>query len=880
MTQQDDRRLAGEVESYLRQLMDVAAAAGRTSEPMAVAEALAEAQRVTAWGLRSAVELGRAHGLSWRELADVLSVPASTLHRQYSSGAAIVTAHDSAAPPVTVPPDRSGEPQPGGPPAALDRFVGRRRELTEVPDLLWRRRLVSIVGPAGVGKTRLAGEIAALVRNDYRGGVWWVRLSSVTREWLIGPAVSAAAALAGAGKHPRQVVAEATGAGPVLLVLDNCEHLLGGAADITVQLREAAPELRILTTSREALRAPGEVLVPLAPFPSARGTGRGARIADAVRLFAERARDVRQDFDIDAHLDAVAEICDRLDGLPLAIELAARQSDILSPHLLLRALAEPLDVLVDAQRGTLDRHHSLRGAIRWSFDLLDSKTREVFACLCLLPGGFDQHTAAAVASGLDLTRSQLWALLADLTRKSMIVTDPHVPGRFRILESLRAFGLEVLTAAGALTSAQERLIDWLALGERQLADNPWGDEHTLLMNRIVAECDNVRYAADAAAALSHPEHLKVALLLARILTTRMEMTETSKILLDVLASPLASPADQATAHWMMAVNAGRTGDHATARRHADDATAVARRLDDVTVLTMALSALMITRGLVDDAAGGAEVGAELIDRLRAEGNIGSLGRVLSIQAWLLVADGDADAAHRTISEAIALHEGQADQSLPLAARFANEWGTTLLHVAAIVAIERGDDATAADYVEAILTTDFQHHNAVSGALKCAAILAARRGENERSLRLSSGAARVGFVLDSFGNDQLDAATDAARSAVGPARAAAAVAMGQSMTVDQLKAHAINGALPTDDRPADVLTPSQRQVALCVARGLTNAQIALALSMSERTVASHLTHIRTKLDLTSRVEVAMWITRATGADGTTVERDSPARRRRR
>jgi predicted ATPase/DNA-binding NarL/FixJ family response regulator len=865
MTQRDDRRLVGEVESYLQQLMAVAAAAGRASEPMAMAEALAEAQRVTAWGLRSAVELGRSQGLSWRDLADVLSVPASTLHRQYSTGAAIVTAHDSAASPIDIAPDRSTDPQAGDLPAALDRFVGRGRELAELPDLLWRRRLVSLVGPAGVGKTRLAGEIGSRVRDEYRGGVWWVRLSSVMREWLIGPAVAAAAALAGAGKQARQVVAEATEAGPVLLVLDNCEHLLRGAADITAQLREAAPELRILTTSREALRAPGEVVVPLAPFLSAAGTGRGARIADAVRLFAERARDVRPDFDINAHLDVVAEICDRLDGLPLAIELAARQSDILTPPLLLRELAEPLDMLVDAQRGTFDRHHSLRGAIRWSFDLLDTTAREVFTRLCLLPGGFDQHTAAAVTGGLDLTRSQLWALLADLTRKSMIVTDAHVPGRFRILESLRAFGLELLAAAGALASTQERLIDWLVVHERQLAGNPWGDEHTLLMNRIVAEQDNIRYAADAATALSHPDHPKVVLLLAALLTTKLEMTETKTLLRGVLENPLTPPADQAIAHWMIAVNAGRTGDHATAKRHADAAAELARPLDDIDVLTMALSGLMITRGLIDDAAGGAELGAELIDLLRAEGHAGSLGRILSIQAWLLVADGDTDAAHSAISEAIELYETQADQNLSLAARFANEWGTTLLHVGAIVAIARGDDATATEYVSAILTTQFQHHNAVSGALKCAAILAARRGENERALRLSAGAARVGFIVDTFGNDQLDAATNAARATVGPSNAAAAIALGQSMTVEQLKEHAISGALPTDEQPTDILTPRQLQVALCVTRGLTNAQIAIELSMSERTVASHLTNIRTKLDLTSRVQVAMWTRRAMGEE---------------
>lgn len=853
MTPQDDGGSARDVETYLRQLMAVAAAAGRASEPVDLAAALAEAQRVTAWGLRSVVAMGRARGLSWRELADALDVPASSLHRQYSKGTSITTSYDS----VGIRPSEAG-PQPGDVPAVFDRFVGRGRELAALPELLRQHRLVSLVGPAGVGKTRLAGEIAHRVRAGYPGGVWWVRLASVSREWLIGPAVSTAAALTGAGKDARQVVAEATRGGAVLLILDNCEHLSAGMASITMDLREAAPELRILTTSREPLRAPGEAILPLAPFPPAGGAGRAARMADAVRLFADRARAVRPDFDLDASAEDVADICDRLDGLPLAIELAARQSDLLTPDQLLRRLAEPLDVLVDTPRGAAGRHHSLREAIAWSYHLLDETAKAVFARLCVLPGGFDQHTAAAVTRDLELDRPQQWARLADLTRKSMLVVDAQTAGRFRILESLRAYGLEALTRAGELAPTQTRLIDWLIAYEGQLAGHPWGDELTILINRIAAERDNIRYAADVAAVLAPERHPKLALLLAHLLSTQQEMTETKRLLLGLLDGPQASTADRARAHWMLAMNTARVGDHATAAGHAHDAVRLARTLDDLDVLATALSGVMITRGLINDPAGGAEVGAELIALLRAKGRIGSLGRALNIQAWLLVAGGDTGAAHEVISEAIAMYEARADQALPPAARFANEWGTTLLHTAAIIDIVRGEDATAAGYVTAILTSEFEHHNAVGGALKCAAILAARRGENERALRLSAGAEVVGFRSDVFGDDQLAAATRAARRAVGPVKANAAVAMGHAMTVKQLKEHAISGVLPTDTGPADLLTPSQLQVALAVARGLTNAQIAVEVGMGKRTVAHHLTSIRTRLDLNSRVDVAAWV----------------------
>ncbi|MFG1609195.1 LuxR C-terminal-related transcriptional regulator [Actinoplanes sp. NPDC049265] len=861
MTQRDDGRLVAEVETFLRQLMVVASAAGRSSEPMSLAAAFAEAQRVTGRGLRAAVELGRARGLSWRELADVLDIPASTLHRQYHKGAAIAAPHDGAATvSAELTPAADGDtPQTGTVPPALDLFVGRGPEITELPELLWRRRLVSLVGPAGVGKTRLASEVAHRVRADYPKGVWWVRLSAVTQEWLIGRAVGTV--LAGAGQDLRQVVAQAAEGGAALLILDNCEHLLAGTAQLTLELRDAAPGLRILTTSREALRVRGEAVLPLAPFPPARPAGKGARIADAVRLFAQRARDVRPDFDVDAWVEVVAEICDRLDGLPLAIELAAHQSDLLTPDRLLRRLTERLDVLVDARRGNLDRHHSLRRAIAWSHDLLDATTKAVFARLCVLPDGFDEHTAAAVTGGMRLDRSQLWAVLADLARKSMIVTDAHAPGRFRILESLRAFGLAALTDAGDLAPTQRRLIGWLAGFERQLATNPWGDTLTVLMARITAERENIRGAMDAAAALGHPSHPKLVLLLAGLLAHEQDVAQTERILHDLIAGPAASTTDRAIAHWMLSVNAGRRGDHASATRHADTSVRLARPLGNLDVLTGAVNSLMITRGLTNRPAAGVEAGAELIEVLRAEGRDGSLGQTLGIQAWLLAADGDIEGAHRVSTEAITLYEKQADQKLPMAARFANQWGTTLLHSAAIIAIARGDDATAAEYVNAILTSDFEHHNAVGGALFCAAILAAHTGENIRAVRLHAGATAVAYAHDAFWDDQLAVTIGAARKKSGTAATNAAVATAQAMTVAQLKKYAVSGTLPTDEKPADVLTPSQLRVARRAARGLTNAQIAAELNTSERTVVSHLTSIRTKLDLKNRVEIAMWVAQA-------------------
>jgi non-specific serine/threonine protein kinase len=221
------------------------------------------------------------------------------------------------------------------------------------------------------------------------------------------------------------------------------------------------------------------------------------------------------------------------------------------------------------------------------------------------------------------------------------------------------------------------------------------------------------------------------------------------------------------------------------------------------------------------------------------------------------ADGDIDAAHEAISESIALHEAHVDPTLPLSERFANEWATGVLQAATTVAILRGDDASAAGYITTILTTRFYHHNAVVGALASAAVLAARQGDNERALRLAAGAFRVGHQGAPLPGGLLDATMSSARRAVGPVRARAATASGRSMTVTQLKGYALSDALPVDSDQPDVLTPREYQVALQVARGFTNAQIAARMSISQRTVAGYLASIRQKLDLQSRVEVALW-----------------------
>ncbi|MDQ1646414.1 MAG: hypothetical protein QOJ50_2598, partial [Cryptosporangiaceae bacterium] len=412
--------LIDDVDAYVRQLATASSRAGSAAELAVQAAALAEAQRVSAWGLRAAVSAARDQGLSWRELAELLDVPAATLHRQYRAGQALTTPEDTGPPASRA---LAVTPEPPAPPPArdevspipigLDLFVGRDQALADAPKLLARVRMLTLAGPGGVGKTRLAGELAGRVRNSYRGGVLWAELTPIAAAPVapaaprrssaagIEAAIVAAAGSQAQGKSVHDVLGAACEGGQVLLVLDNCEHLVDDVASTSVALLRAHPHLRILATSREPLRIAGESVMTVPPLSTEPAGVRGGLPA-AVRLFSDRAH-AAAGFDPAEHLDAIAELCRKLDGLPLAIELAARQVAVLPPETLLTRIGERLDLLTGGPRDAPDRQHSLRAAIEWSYQLLDPTEQAMFRRLAVLPGGFDQHTAAAVTADLGLT---------------------------------------------------------------------------------------------------------------------------------------------------------------------------------------------------------------------------------------------------------------------------------------------------------------------------------------------------------------------------------------------------------------------------------------------------------------------------------------------
>jgi predicted ATPase/DNA-binding SARP family transcriptional activator len=361
------------------------------------------------------------------------------------------------------PADDTTKTRPTTLPAPLTSFIGRDDDLTRTNTLLTTGRLVTVLGPGGAGKTRLAVEAAR--RQEYRDGVWLIDLASVTEPAKVGAALLAAIGLRSSALFEAQarrrgeldVLADHLDGRESLLVVDNCEHLIDAVAHVTSALLARCAGLRVLATSREPLAIDGEALVPLGPLtlPEPNADVEQARRTASVRLFTERAAAVRPGFDVDEHnLGEVLRVVRGLDGMPLALELAAARLRTLSLADLAAGLSDRFRLLTTGSRTAFPRHRTLRAVIAWSWDLLGADARTVAERISVLPGGVTPASAAAVCAGAAVPAGEVRELLADLVDRSLLQLAPE-SGRYRMLETIREYGLERLAAQGVLTGVRD-----------------------------------------------------------------------------------------------------------------------------------------------------------------------------------------------------------------------------------------------------------------------------------------------------------------------------------------------------------------------------------------------------------------------------------------
>ena len=396
-------------------------------------------------------------------------------------------------------PVRSLDSYPTNLPVQLTSFVGRDAEVEAISEALEEARLVTLVGVGGVGKTRLATQVAAEVLPRFPDGVWLCELATATDPDSLSQVTAAALGVnRRAGVTVEASVVDFLRMKNLLVVLDNCEHLLDAAGTLVEDVLRACPDVRILATSREGLAVMGEQVWPLRSLRVPR-SATDAELADvgAIRLFVERARAVRPAFDLEgSNAGAVVEICRRLDGIPLAIELAAARIEAMSAVEIAALLDERFRLLTGGRRTAVERHQTLRAAVDWSYSLLTETERQIFGRLAVFSGTFDAAAASEVVAGDGVEAWDVREALAALVAKSLIVREETAEGttRYQMLETLRQYAREQLDALGTADSWRLRHAHYFMTFAETTAPLLLGADEIVWRPRVGDEIDNLRAA--------------------------------------------------------------------------------------------------------------------------------------------------------------------------------------------------------------------------------------------------------------------------------------------------------------------------------------------------------------------------------------------------
>jgi predicted ATPase/DNA-binding SARP family transcriptional activator len=441
-------------------------------------------------------------------------------------------------------------PAPSHLPRQLTSFVGRERELAELDGLLARTRLLTLTGPGGCGKTRLGLELAARRQRDFELGAHVVELAPIGDPALVGEETAATLGLRPrAERDPIEMLALQIGDGRVLLVLDNCEHLIDACAQLADRLLRECPNLSVLATSRERLRIAGEVAwrVPSLSLPEDAPAPRAAELerSEAIRLFCLRAAEAAPGFALgDENAAEVVEICRRLDGMPLALELAAARAAVLSPAQIAARLNDALGLLRAGSRAGLTRQQTLRATLQWSHDLLGEAERALYRRLGVFAGSFGVEAVEGICAGGAVAPEETLDLLARLAEKSLVQVEPGRDGhRYRLLETFRQDAGERLAQAGERASIAAAHRAWyLALAEAADRDVDPDAAATWPVERVEAEHDNLRAALASAIRHDPPAAIRLANALWWMWMTRSYFAEGARWLDEALAaSPEPTP---------------------------------------------------------------------------------------------------------------------------------------------------------------------------------------------------------------------------------------------------------------------------------------------------------------------------------------------------
>ena len=753
----------------------------------------------------------------------------------------------------------------GGLRGELTEFVGRRAELAQVRDALAGARLVTLTGPGGIGKTRLALQVAAGAGRAFRDGVWLAELSGLRDAGLLVGEVARSLGLS--DKSARWAVASLADylqTRQLLLVLDGCEHLADACAVMADALLRGCPGLRIIATSRHVLGVAGEVTIAVPPMTvPAEGSPAGPEELlgyEAVRLFAGRGAAVLPGFAVDAgNGAAVAGVCRALDGIPLAVELAAMRLRSLSPGQILDRLDSRFQLLSSGGPAGQPHHRTLQAALEWSYELLTDGEQAMWRRVSVFGGSFDLDAAEAVCAVGRLAAGQIADLIDALVAKSILLREGQGTARYRLLDTIREFGLTKLRGRGNERALRWRHRAWYAaLAARQEAFGPGRAEWIATLD---ADHENLRAALRFC--LAEPGQAAVGAEIACDLwwywLTHGHITEGRRVLAVLLDKLDQTAVMRPRALWVAGYLAQYQGDIPGACRLLEAALSVAQTVGDVRAEAYASSFLGWDLYLLGDPDQGHAL-AQTALRLHQQ-SADQIGVVLALAqiAFIHLCAGEAPAAGDWWGECARVSEASGNTWY----HAYSQWG---LGVAALL---RADHDAAAQLECAALRT-MRHMDDPMGVVLCLDALAwaaAARCEAIRAATLAGAAEAAWAAIPATPAAPLrahhDAALQAARAALPGAEYRAAFAKGRAMDPADAVAFAMGEqARPRPDASRlgagpGQLTRRERDVAALVARGESNGQIAASLVISVRTVETHVQHIMDKLGCSTRAQIAAW-----------------------
>ncbi|WP_225993118.1 ATP-binding protein [Actinomadura rudentiformis] len=760
-------------------------------------------------------------------------------------------------------------------------FVGRRREIADVRQMLTRSRMVTLTGPGGVGKTRLASRVAADVQRAFPDGVWLVELAALQNpELLVQTVIDTLEIQDRTSRSPIRVLVDHLQGRRALLILDNCEHLLGETAMLAGELLRAAPDLRILATSRQALGIVGEQTmgVPPMPLPDS-GRQDPADVlagADAVQLFTDRAVAVLPGFTLnDANRGVVERIVRRLDGIPLGIELAAVRLRVLSIEQLNDRLDDRFRLLSAGSRTVMPRHQTLRALIDWSHTLCTEQERLLWARASVFADGLDLDAAEAVCAGDGIDRDEIIDLVAGLVDKSVFTREEQAGGvRYRLLETIRQYGLDRLRESGDEDRLRGRHRDYYRDLAVHAQEEWFGPDQVTWFERLRSEHGNLRTALDFCFA-TPGEHAQ-----ALIMTTALRyywiaagfLREGRTWVERGLASSQAAPDDvRALALCMLTRLAILQNDFAAAESGLKESRVLAERLGDGSIIAQ----VRYVSGLAALFQGRLPEALKLLAEATYDwyGEIGDEMGVVNSMMYLAIAHsflGDSDTAVTLFEECLRRCEARSEN-----------WFTSYAKcVYGLEVWRQGDPARAIELEHESIRLKEPFNDGLGTAL-CVEILAwiaAGEDDCERAALLLGALGpmwrSVGGSLFHYLRAFHEDCERRARDGLGARKFDSIMAKGAGLDLRQAVAVALGEKAPVDETSGTAvaespLTPRELETARLVAQGLTNKEIAAALVISRRTAEGHIEHIMNKLGFKSRTQIAVYIgqlDRALDGDG--------------